>query len=288
MAWTGNNAGVGTFGRVQSILCGIGFWGVSLYGGTIGNLSTEFCGVGYTLGLRFTVAIGYEFSNTYFEGNKFDYVQQWVQSLPLQRINNSHIDNFDKFAELYSYRIHFYYAAEGGYRAQSAFSRSSFYINSRTYEQKAAIHDVLDITLPDDVVYVNNNGGELAIKTTSANKLGMLHKTVVVLGEGVNKAPATDIVITCPSGWTVNGVLDATVTIPAQAKSVVFFVTHNVLEKTIDIFGDSILRTKGTTAQRPSKAPDGFVYLDTTLTVTTGKPVYKSGVDWVDNTGSVV
>lgn len=285
MAWTGNNAGVGTFGRVQSILCGIGFWGASLFGGTIGNLSTEFCGVGYTLGLRKVVALSYEFSNSYFEGNIFDYVQQYTQALPSHKLNNSQLLNFDKFAELYSYRIHFYNEAEGGYRAQNAFNKSSFYINSRTYEQKDTITTELDITLPDDVVYVNNNGSDISLVIGSGSKLWFNKKTVVIVGDGVNNSPQNNIRITAPNGYALNGGNE--VILNTNKSAITATVTYNVLSRVITLSSDALYAKAGTSTQRPNNVPTGFLYIDVTLDAD-GKPIWWSGTNWIDATGTIV
>lgn len=45
----------------------------------------------------------------------------------------------------------------------------------------------------------------------------------------------------------------------------------------------------GTSSQRPALANlyDGFIYMDTTLQVK-GKPIWKSGSDWVDADGIIV
>jgi hypothetical protein len=43
----------------------------------------------------------------------------------------------------------------------------------------------------------------------------------------------------------------------------------------------SLAQTSGTTAQRPTVAPTGFMYFDTTL----NRPIWRSGAGWVDAAG---
>lgn len=112
-----------------------------------------------------------------------------------------------------------------------------------------------------------------------------------IFGTAVNNGTSGSTTIKCQAGYTINSVA-ADLIIPASSSA--FRISARLVNGTdwrVSIYfasNTNILR-KGTTAQRPtSSATDGFVYLDTTLVATNGKPIFKSGSVWVDSTGAVV
>lgn len=288
IGWSGNNSGAGNFGHLQFILCGIGFWGGSLYGGNINYLSTEYCGVGLSLGKPWEVVIGYNIDNAYFEANTWDYIQQWGNHYsPLVNINMAHGLDIAKVGELYSYRI----SAWNDLRKQNGFNKSSITLGHRKYEIKDTYYDWVDLSDPQDFINVMNNGFDLLLTYSNRNindKFKMRVKTLVITQNYAPWVTPKAITIKVPDGWYLNGVLNGTLTTNPQKFATVLTVVHNATDEynnqSLYVYGDSLYNTSGTTAERPSKAPTGFVYIDTLL----NKPVYKTNSGWVDATGATV
>ena len=286
--WIGNNSGVGNFGQIQCILCGIGFWGWSLYGANIASFSTEVCGVGLTLGNQAEVVIGYNINNSYFEGNLWDYVQQWGNThSPLLNINMAHGLDFNRVAEIGSWRIWQW----SEYRGQGGFNASSFTLGNRTYKTDTAYYDLVDLSDPRDFINVMNSGGDLRLDYSNKvinDKFNIRAKTLVIISNSESSKTPSAITIKVPDGWKLNGVLNGTVTTNPQKFATVLTVVQDTRDdynnQSLWVYGDSLYKTSGTTAERPSNAPTGFVYIDTTL----NKPVYKTNSGWVDATGAVV
>lgn len=286
--WIGNNSGVGNFGQIQCILCGIGFWGWSLYGANIASLSTEVCGVGLTLGNQAEVVIGYNINNSYFEANLWDYVQQWGNShSPLLNINMAHGLDFSRVAEIGSWRVWQW----SEYRGQGAFNASSFTLGNRTYKTDTAYYDWVDLSDPRDFINVMNSGGDLRLDYSNKvinDKFNIRAKTLVIISNSESSKTPSAITIKVPDGWKLNGVLNGTVTTNPQKFATVLTVVQDTRDdynnQSLWVYGDSLYKTSGTTAERPSNAPTGFVYIDTTL----NKPIYKTNSGWVDATGTVV
>lgn len=288
LGWSGNNSGAGNFGHLQFIVCGIGFWGGSLYGGNINFLSTEYCGVGLTLGKPWEVVIGYNIDNAYFETNTWDYIQQWANNhSPLVNINMAHGLDIAKVDELFSFRVSVWNDSRG----QSNLNRSSITLGHRKYEIKDTYYDWVDLSDPQDFINVMNNGFDLTLTYSNIDindKFNMRAKTLVI---AQNYAPWTTpkaITIKVPDGWYLNGVLNGTLTTNPQKFATVLTVVRSAIDnystKSLYVYGDSLYKTSGTTTERPSNAPTGFVYIDTSL----NKPIYKTNSGWVDSTGAVV
>lgn len=281
--WLGNNSGVGNFGQIQCILCGIGFWGMSLYGANINSLSTEVCGVGLTLGNQAEVVIGYNINNSYFEGNLWDYVQQWNNSYsPLLNINMAHGLDFNRIAEIGSWRVWQWDEA----RNQDAFNASSFTLGNRTYKTDTTYSSSVDLSDPKDLINVINSGGDLLLRYSNKkinDMLKMNGKSIVIISNKESSKTPSAITIKVPDGWKLNGVLNGTLTTNPQKFATIITVVSDG-EQSLRVYGESLYKTTGTTAERPSNAPTGFVYIDTTL----NKPVYKTNSGWVDATGAVV
>lgn len=277
--WLGNNSGVGNFGQIQCILCGVGFWGWSLYGANINSLSTEVCGVGLTLGNQAEVVIGYNINNSYFEGNLWDYVQQWSNSYsPLLNINMAHGLDFNRVAEIGSWRVWQW----GEYRGQDSFNASSLTLGNRTYKTDTTYSSSVDLSDPREFINVINNGGDLLLYYSNKKINDMLQmngKSIVIISNSDSSA----ITIKVREGWKLNGVLNGTVTTNPQKFATIITVVSDG-EKSLRVYGESLYKTSGTTAERPSNAPTGFVYIDTTL----NKPIYKTATGWVDATGTAV
>lgn len=284
MFWTGNNAGAGNFGHLQFILCGIGFWGRSLYGANINYLSTEVCGCGVTVSSQSDVVIGYNVNNAYFEGNVWDYIQQWSNThSPLIDFGMTHGLSGNKIAELTSWRVGVWNEA----RSQDQFNASKITVGNRTYITDQNYSTSVDLSDPRDILPVVISSGELLLTYSStyekiSNLLGKKNKILVITQNGGSGTPAP-ITIKVPTDWSLNGVLNGTVTTNPQKFATVLTVVKDA-DKSLRIFGESLYKTTGTTAERPSKAPTGFVYIDTTL----NKPVYKTATSWVDATGTTV
>ena len=284
--WLGNNSGVGNFGQIQCILCGIGFWGMSLFGANINSLSTEFCGVGLTLSEQNQAVIGYNVNNSYFEGNLWDYVQQWGNNYsPLLNINMAHGLDFSRVAEVSSWRIW------NESRGQDGFNYSTFTLGNRTYRTNTNYTSSVDLSDPRDFINVLNNGGDLLLYYSNQkinDTLQMSAKSLVIISNSSVWVTVTETTIKVPDGWRLNGVLNGAIKVdikkPATILSVIIDYDN---EKSLKIYGEALLKTSGTTAERPSNAPTGFVYIDKTL-VATGKPIYKTATGWVDATGAVV
>ncbi len=291
LGWSGNNSGAGNFGHLQFILCGIGFWGGSLYGANINYLSTEYCGIGFTLGKENEVVIGYEINNSYFETNLFDYVQQWLNNYsPLLNINMAHSFNVSKIAEIYSFRV----TAWNDERPQNAFNKSSITLGHRKYEIKDTYQQSVDLSDPQDFINIMNSGGDLLLNYSDRainDKFQMRAKTLVIAQNYAPWATPTPIKIKVPNGWYLNGVLNGELTTNPQKFATVLTVVHDASERynnqSLYVYGDSLYKTSGTTAERPTNAPTGFVYIDTTL-VAAGKPIYKTATGWVDGLGAGV
>lgn len=287
MFWAGNNSGAGNFGHLQFILCGIGFWGFSLFGANINYLSTEFCGCGVTLGGQSNTVIGYNINNAYFEGNVWDYIQQWGNTnSPLIDFGMTHGFSADRVAELTSWRVTVWDEA----REQSAFNASKITIGNRTYITDQNYNTSVDLSDPRDVLPVVTAGGDLLLTYESeyeriSDLLGKQNKVLVITQNSSWRDP-TAITIKVPDGWSLNGVLNGTVTTNPQKFATTLTVVKNA-DKSLRIFGESLYNTSGTTAERPSNAPTGFVYIDTTL-VASGKPIYKTATGWVDAAGVAV
>lgn len=286
--WLGNNSGVGNFGQIQCILCGIGFWGMSLYGANINSLSTEVCGVGLTLGTQDEVVIGYNINNSYFEGNLWDYVQQWGNThSPLLNINMAHGLDFSRVAEIGSWRV--WQLNES--RGQGAFNASSFTLGNRTYKTDTTYWNSVDLSDPKDFINVMNSGFDLLLTYGNRDineKFSMRVKTLVITQNHESWKTPKAVTIKVPEGWYLNGVLNGTLTTNPQKFATVLTVAHDARDgynnQSLWVYGDSLYKTSGTTAERPSNAPTGFVYIDTTL----NKPVYKTATGWVDATGAAV
>ena len=286
LSWTGNNAGAGNFNHLQFIVCGIGFWGRSLYGGNINYLSTEYCGCGITLSSQSEVVIGYNINNSYFEANVWDYIQQWGNTRDsLVNFNMTHGFDASKIAELYSWR-----SSIDESRNQVRFNGSRITVGNRTYTTDQNYTNSVDLTDPRSVIPIVLSGGNLSLTYNSNYEklVSLLNYTnkVLVITQNNGTATPTAITIKVPSDWSLNGVLNGTVTTNPQKFATVLTVTKDA-DKSLRIFGESLYKTIGTTAERPTNAPTGFVYIDTTL-VATGKPIYKTATGWVDATGATV
>ena len=286
--WVGNNSGAGNFGHLQFILCGIGFWGHSLYGANINYLSTEFCGVGLTLSSQNNVVIGYNVNNSYFEGNLWDYVQQWGNTEPnMLNITMAHGLNIDRVAEIYSWRVGMW----GEAREQDAFNASAITLGTRRYDIQPIYSNSVDLSDPRDFINIINSGGDLLLEYSNKainEKFGLHTKTLVITQNQMPWVSPSPITIKVPEGWSLNGVLNGTLTTNPQKFATVLTVVQDsgglYNNKLLYVYGDSLYKTSGTTAERPSNAPTGFVYIDTTL----NKPIYKTATGWVDATGTVV
>ena len=286
--WVGNNSGAGNFGHLQFILCGIGFWGLSLYGANINYLSTEYCGVGLTLGDKQKVVIGYNINNSYFEANSWDYIQQWGNTHPnMLNITMAHGLDINRVAEIGSWRV----GVWGEERGQNVFNASAIVLGTRRYEIKDTYGRSVDLSDPQDFINIINEGGDLLLNYSNRainDKFGLRTKTLVITQNRVPWVAPSPITIKVPDGWYLNGVLNGTLTTNPQKFATVLTVVHDATNRynnqSLYVYGDSLYKTSGTTAERPANAPTGFVYIDTTL----NKPVYKTNNGWVDATGAVV
>ncbi len=226
LGWVGNNAGCGRFGVVQSILCGVGFWGRSQYGASIDYAISEYCGVGFTVSDSFELAISYVVQNSYFENNQFNFVMQWPNSANrnLVRFLGAHALELSKAADLYNYRVSFQETAAGGRRRPAPLHASSFYINGEDYHTNKFSSYASDLTTSADFVLIDTASATygLSINIDKANRFGISRKLVIVTPH------AQELTLIPPNEWTFSSpvVLEGTdehvflyVAIDAQTKT---------------------------------------------------------------------
>ena len=286
VAWQGNNAGAGAFGHVQFIVCGIGLWGGALYGANINYFSSEYCGIGLTLGRAYETVMGYNVNAGYFETNTFDYIQQWGNGpYPLLKLGINRGLNVDRIVEMQSYRF-----GADDKRLQSKFDMSAITFKNREYRIKPRYTTNVDLSDPNDVLLVSSDGGDLQLYFDNEAfnfKFTIWSKTIVINNSW--RVNGNNILLKAPTGWKINGADSITLYRRAEATvlTVAFLEGNYGLNKQLFVAGSSIYKPSGTTAERPTDVPVGYMYLDTTL-VATGKPIYKTATGWVDGLGAVV
>lgn len=203
--WTGNNSGVGSFNHLQFIVCGVGFWGLSLYGGTINMLSTEYCGVGYSLGKPFEAVMAYEINNGYFEANLWNYVQQWGVDFSLHNLRQSNSFLPSKMVSLQAYK----YQNKMG--EADRFPNSTFSIDGKTYRMSEVQHwsgnAYVDLSNPEDIYlkacYTNSTVYLSISDVGKIDKFSSYTKTIMLTPRDSNST--NRIKISPPQGWKLNG-----------------------------------------------------------------------------------
>lgn len=204
--WTGNNSGVGIFNHLQFIVCGVGFWGLSLYGGTINMLSTESCGVGYSLGKDWEAVIAYEINNGYFEANLWNYVQQWGIDYSVHNLRQANSFEFSKMVNLQGFKW------QNRLAEPERFFNSSFTISGKTYKMSETVQHWtgnanVDLSSPEDI-YLRacwtNSTVSLSISDVSKiDKFLSYSKTIMLTPRDSNST--NRIKISPPEGWKLNG-----------------------------------------------------------------------------------
>ena len=204
--WTGNNSGVGTFNHLQFIVCGVGFWGLSLYGGTINMLSTENCGVGYSLGKAWDAVMAYEINNSYFETNLWNFVQQWNIEWSVHNLRQSNSFEFSKMVNLQMYKW------QNKLAEPEMFFNSSFTVNGKTYKMsETGVHwtgnAVVDLSNPEDIYlracYTNSTVYLSISDVSKIDKFLSYSRTIMLTPRDSNST--NRIKISPPEGWKLNG-----------------------------------------------------------------------------------
>ncbi len=175
-------------------------------------------------------------------------------------------------------------------RLQDRFDMSSITFKNNRYDIREPYRKSIDLSDPRDVLPAIVFGGELQLTFSNFNfnsKFKMYTKTIVISNSwAVN---GNNFTLKAPEGWTING----QTSLPLYRKAEATVLTVTILEQDnwryeqLFVAGESIYRPSGTTAERPTNAPVGYMYLDTTLAAG-GKPIYKSVNGWVDSAGTAV
>lgn len=271
--WTGNNSGVGTFNHLQFILCGVGFWGLSLYGGTINMLSTEFCGVAYSLGRPYEAVMAYEINNGYFENNLWDFVQQWDIEYSVHNLRQSNNFSFAKVASLHMYKVN-NKAAE-----PDRFFNSSFTVNGKLYKMSETVQHwtgnaYVDLSNPEDIYLKacsTNSTVVLSISDISkVDKFLSYSKTIMLTPR--DSVSTGRIKISPPKGWKLNGgEVDATITATNYiGNGAIINLDINTTTKNINVRSDlfTALTVASVTYDPPSLTAAGTVGDSVTTNVT--------------------
>ena len=272
--WTGNNSGVGSFNHLQFILCGVGFWGLSLYGGTINMLSTEFCGVGYTLGKAWDAVIAYEINNGYFEANLWDYVQQWGVDYSVHNLRQSNNFKFSKMVNLQNFKW------QNKLEGPERFFNSSFTLSGKTYTMReTGIHWTgsanVDLSSPEDI-YLRAcwtvSTVYLGISDISKIDKFLAYSKSIMLSPRDSDATGR-IKITPPTGWSLNGgTVDETITATKYiGNGAIINLDINTATKNITVRSDlfTALTVASVTYDPPSLAT--ATQQSTTVTLTGAK-----------------
>ena len=281
VGWIGNNAGVGNFGFIQTILCGIGFWSAALYGATVSQLSTEFCGIGMLAGASGgDPAIANTVVDSYFEANVFDYVSNWLNDTKYNAVNfiNAHALKLSHSVNLYGWRVKIWSPEKGGYRVSKEFTSSQFFLDGETYSVNKNLSMRTDLTTSADVMLIHPEETiYLTIDEHKVEKLGITGKLLVA-------PPHTTPITFAPiAGWSLQG----TTTLPASTKNRVITARIDGRNLIVHLTGDTdaVPEAKGgTTEQRPVSPVIGAQYFDTTV----NKLIVWSGSAWVDASGAGV
>lgn len=279
--WVGNNSGCGNFGVIQSVLCGVGFWGNSLYGATIDYAISEYCGIGFTIGQPNNAVISYNVTNAYFETNAFNFVSQWLNDArySMVRFGTALELDLNKAVNLYSFRVAIYDTESGGRRMSNPLVSSSFYLAGEDYHVNKFESYKYDLTTSADFVLINAAGSiQLSIDIDKVKHFNIDRKLLIV---APHPAPLT---LVAPTGWSFN-------------QSAVLEETEEHLPIFVDIsWPDKVLHLKlpkartvrkGASSSRPANPSLGLRYYDTSL-LPTGKPIEWNGSAWVDATGVAV
>lgn len=230
--YIGNNAGCGNFGHMQSILSGVGFWGASLYGANITYATTEFCGLGFTTGQEFDAAIAYTVGNAYFEGNDFNYVNQWSND-HYSSVNflNAHELDLSKSTNLFDYRIDIYEPENGGQRVRTPINGGSFYIDGESFNVNMQSSMMYSLSSSSPFLHLSGAANiQLEIDVHKTVNIGMYQKLLVM--------PPREAISTLlpPVGWSFSGIS----AIPASDKHIMITAYVRKSSMTIVLVSDAI------------------------------------------------
>ena len=253
---------------------------------------------GNDVGLRLgngvdAIQMGGTYLGTYFEINEFDIVKTNVNPDNALIINPIAL-NLSK--------CHVLAPIDATSRKPSPTLQSAFNITygDKTLRSKrlqiytgGTPNTTLTLKLGEEPIKIRGNTPVITLADDSNIRrlFGVVDVEFEVFGTAANNGTSGVTTIKCEAGYTINSVAADTI-IPASTSA--FKVSARLVNETdwrVFIYHATsvALLRKGTTAQRPTAAAtDGFVYLDTTLIATNGKPIFKSGVAWVDALGAVV
>lgn len=271
--WTGNNSGVGTFNHLQFIVCGVGFWGLSLYGGTINMLSTENCGAGYSLGKPYEAVMAYEIINGYFEANLWDYVQQWDVDYSVHNLRQSNNFKFNKMVNLQTYKY------QNKLADPDRFFNSSFTVKGQVYRMSKTVQHWsgnanVDLSDPEAIhlkACWTNSTVSLSISDISKIDRFLSYSKTIMLTPR-NSVSTGRIKISPPQGWKLNGgEVDAIITATNyMGNGAIINLDIDTTTKNINVRSDlfTALPVASVTYDPPSLTASGTVGDSVTTTVT--------------------
>ena len=286
----GNDTANTVVGRMNAILCGVGFKAYALWGTSIPSFTSEYCGAGVVTSSYGSISMSSTITNGYFEANAFDTLELWTQDYASLVITNSMGLEPSKMFNLFTLspdadlpRWSF-----AGYSESTAQVK----IGNRNYSSEA-----------------NREGYNLTDSTQIKNIFSDNPTITINTDEDLRRLYTKECMIYCFHGGNASGNPQGIITINAGTGSV---ITGGAAQMTIDgseydrpvlvsvnrsgnrlfigiitakkpVPPEAAKATSGVTANRPLGVPAGYQYFDTTL----GKPVYyKADGVWVDATGA--
>ena len=288
----GNDTANTVVGRMNAILCGIGFKAYALWATAIQSFTSEYCGVGVVTSAYGAISMSSTITNGYFEANRFDILDLWAQNHASLVITNSMGLTPSKMFNLFtlspdadSPRWSF-----GGYSESTAQVK----IGNINYSSEGT-KGGYNLTDPNQIKNIFSD--KLTITINTDEDLRRLYgKECMVYcfhGRNVSGNPQGIITINAGTGLVIAGGA-AQMTIDGSEYDSPILVSVNKTEGRLYIGiitakkpvpPEAAKATSGVTANRPQGIPAGYQYFDTTL----GKPVYyKADGEWVDAAGVVV
>ena len=266
----------------QHILTGIGLNIQTLFGMNIGTLTTEFCGAGLLLSNMSETSIGNLIQSSYFEENSFDIVNAAFPSDLVINILQTTNLNLSKCVALYKYRIYTDGLMEGDLVGGTIF------IGGKTYSSKNSyIPEITDPSvISERVVYEGTTSIQLTYNPVIAAKFEKKHMIHVLTGAYDTKLSG-DVVFLPPAGMSINGQTSFTVNKEDYVGTVFVSIKYrDAVSITATVINGKVPRTDVSSA-RPTGVPAGTMFIDVSLSIH-GKPIWYSGTNWIDATGTIV
>lgn len=288
----GNDTANTVVGRLNAILCGIGFKAYALWATAIPSFTAEFCGVGIVTSSYGSISMSSTITNGYFEANKIDTLELWTQNYASLVITNS-------MGLVPSKMINLFTLAPDADQPRWAFSgygqtNAQVKINNNNYSGNAA-NIGLNLTDSTQIKNIYSDAPTITINT-DPDLLRLFAKECMIYcfqGETGIGNPAGTITIktggelTLLGGlkeMTINGAeYNGPVLVSVNTSGSLLRIGIITPKKPID--GPPAKATSGATENRPTETPIGYAYFDTTL----GKSINHKGAGvWVDATGATV